>query len=155
MNRDRSDGDTLQTASEVRRGVTRLAWRLRRLRADHGISPAKLALLGRLHRAGGPLTAVALARLESLQPQSLTRLIADLDHAGLILRHRAPDDGRARLISLTDKGADLLKNDAKRQDVWLSGVMHEYFSAAECEFLRLAAEMLARLADITPSRQVL
>jgi DNA-binding MarR family transcriptional regulator len=150
MTPDNARPEALDAARAVRRGVTRLAWRLRRLRAKHGVSAAKLALLGRLKRAGGPLPAVALARQESLQPQSLTRLIADLDRRGLIERHAAPDDGRQRLITLTDAGRQLLMDDARHQDLWLAGVMTAALTPTEKEILRLAGELLMRLSDVGP-----
>ena len=56
--------------------MARLQRQLRTLRADHGVSPSKLVILGHLHRASAPLTAADLARMERLQPQTLTRAIA-------------------------------------------------------------------------------
>lgn len=141
----------MTTASIVRRGVTGLAWRLRRLRADQAVSPAKLALLGRLYRADRPLTAVDLARLEGLQPQSLSRLIAELDQTGLIARRPDDADRRQILITISEQGRTLLVADAARQDLWLGQAMAEQLTATECEVLRLAGALLLRLADADQS----
>jgi DNA-binding MarR family transcriptional regulator len=137
----------MTTASILRRGVTGLAWRLRRLRADQAVSPAKLALLGRLYRADRPLTAIDLARLEGLQPQSLSRLIAELDQTGLIERRLDDLDRRQILITITDRGRTLLVTDAARQDLWLNEAMARQLTATECEILRLAAGLLLLLAE--------
>ena len=136
---------TAQAATSIRRGVTQLARHLRRFRANHKLSAAKLALLGHLYRSHGPLTANDLARLESLQPQSLTRLIADLEQEGLILRQRAQADRRQIEIKITQKGHALLITDARRQDAWLGQVMTSTLTEMEIEILRLAGQLLARL----------
>ena len=139
--------NTAQAATSIRRGVTQLARHLRRFRANHKLSAAKLALLGHLYRSHGPLTANDLARLESLQPQSLTRLIADLEQEGLILRQRAEGDRRQIDIKITQAGLTLLISDARRQDVWLGGAMARSLTDTEIEILRLAGPLLARLAS--------
>ena len=139
--------DVLSTANALRRSVTRMARRLRYLRKDHGVSGAKLSLLGRLHRAARPLTAVELARLERLQPQSLTRIIADLDQLGLIQRRPDTLDRRQLLIETTSKGEALLAMDAIGQNAWIAQAMAANLSAAERDILRIAAELMDRLAD--------
>ncbi len=63
-----------------------MARRLRGLRADSELGPSKLSVLGLLMRAEAPLTIGELARLEQLQPQTLTRIVAVLDAGGLIAR---------------------------------------------------------------------
>ena len=138
---------TRQAATHLRRGVTQLARALRRMRAAHGQSAAKLALLGHLFRSDGPLTANDLARLESLQPQSLTRLIAELEQDGLIFRQRAESDRRHIDISITQPGKALLVADARRQDAWLSRVMAERLTESEVEILLMASNLLTRLTD--------
>ncbi|HEY1613246.1 MAG TPA: MarR family transcriptional regulator [Rhizomicrobium sp.] len=139
--------EALVVANALRRSVTRMARRLRSLRKDHGVSGAKLSLLGRLHRAGRPMTAVELARLEHLQPQSLTRIIADLDQLGLIQRRPDMQDRRQLLIETTAKGEALLAMDALQQNAWLAMAMSAGLSAAERDLLRIAAELMDRLSD--------
>ncbi len=149
MSQNSNGANHVQAATSIRRGVTQLARLLRRLRAAHGLSAAKLALLGHLFRAGGPLAAIDLARLESLQPQSLTRLIAELEQDGLIMRRRADDDRRQVEISIAPAGEALLKADARRQDAFLGRVMVERLTEPEIEILRLAGHLLTRLTDQT------
>jgi DNA-binding MarR family transcriptional regulator len=139
--------NNLQAATSIRRGVTQLARALRRLRAAHGLSAAKLALLGHLYRSDRPMTANDLARLESLQPQSLTRLIAELEQDGLIIRRRADGDRRQIDISITQTGQALLVADARRQDAWLARVMSERLSESEIEILLQAGHLLTRLTE--------
>lgn len=67
------------------------------MRADHGIRASKLSILGWLARSHQPLTASRLAELERLQPQSLTRVIAEHDASGLIWRRENEADRRQLL----------------------------------------------------------
>jgi len=139
--------EDVNPATKVRRSVTHLARRLRGLRSDHGISGSKLAILGWLFRAGTPMTATELARLERLQPQSLTRIIAELDEQGLIRRTPAVEDRRQILIEITQAGQELLIIDAYRQEQWLIKVMTAKATKAEREILGIAADLLDKLAS--------
>ena len=139
--------DDGKAATKVRRSVTHLARRLRGLRSDHGISGSKLAILGWLFRASTPMTATDLARLERLQPQSLTRIIAELDEHRLIRRTPAEEDRRQILIEITQAGRELLVVDAYRQNQWLMETMAVRLTKAEREILAIAADLLDKLAS--------
>jgi DNA-binding MarR family transcriptional regulator len=141
--------ETRRTADAIRRATTRLARQLRRLRAGHGISAAKLAILGQLHRAGHTLTAVDLARGENLQPQSVTRLIAELEELGLISRAPGQTDRRQIMIGITPAGRDLLVQDALQQNAWLAQAIDTNLTGTEQALLHLAASLLDRLGDST------
>jgi len=146
---------TLATANMLRRSNAALSRRLRAMRVDHGVSASKLSVLGLLERASGPLTASELADLDGLQPQSLTRIIADLEESGLILRRQGESDRRQVLIEITKKGHDLLAVDARRQNGWLAEAMVTTLTPTEQRMLRIAAELLDRLAANDPSgRQI-
>ncbi|HEX4227849.1 MAG TPA: MarR family transcriptional regulator [Bryobacteraceae bacterium] len=137
----------MNTAPKVRRSVTHMARRLRGLRSDHGVSGAKLAILGWLFRAGTPMTATDIAYLERLQPQSLTRIIAELDEQGFIRRMQDETDRRQILIEITQAGRDLLVLDAYHQDQWLAKAMAVRMTKAEREIVCIAAELLEKLAS--------
>jgi DNA-binding MarR family transcriptional regulator len=136
-----------RTAPVIRRSLSTFARRMRGLRADHGVSASKLSVLGQLLRAGTALSATELAQFERLQPQSLTRIIADLDSRGFILRRQNERDRRQVDIAISEAGADLLVHDARRQDAWLAEAMATKLTPAEQAILALAAELLDRLGD--------
>jgi DNA-binding MarR family transcriptional regulator len=140
------DRATLQAANVLRRSVLGLTRQLRSIRAEHGVSAAKLGLLARLERAGQPMTASDIAPLQRLQPQSLTRLIADLEARGLIRRKRDEHDRRQFLIEVTPEGHELLARDAHLQCVWLSEAMTRSLTSAERAMLTVAAQLLEVLA---------
>jgi DNA-binding MarR family transcriptional regulator len=136
----------LELSAVVRRGVAGLARRLRGERPEHGVSLAKLSVLGRLYRLG-PMSAVDLARRERIQPQSLTRLIAELEQGALIKRRDDETDRRRVLIELTAGGREVLLRDVRQRDAWLALAISSELSGTEQELLRLAAQLMERLAD--------
>jgi DNA-binding MarR family transcriptional regulator len=134
----------------LRRGAMRLARRLRSEGPTDGLSSTKLSLLGRLSQAGD-LTAGALAAAEGLQPQSLTRVLAELEYDGLVRRRPADTDRRQSLVALTPNGFAALAHDMHTRDEWLAAAMRHELSEAERSLLRLAGELMERLADYTVS----
>jgi DNA-binding MarR family transcriptional regulator len=138
--------DQLKIARRIRRSVTQLARRLRAERPAHAISLSKLSVLGRLSR-NGPLTATDLAEQERIQPQSLTRLLADLEQRALVTRRQDQSDRRQMIIEITSKGSELLSEDARPQAAWLARAVSNVLSPVEQELLRLAAQLMQRLTD--------
>ena len=153
----------------VRRGATRLARRLRMERPDPArpapgtpdpgtpalnsteLSPPELSnqalgILAHLYRRG-PMTPGALAAAERLQPQSLTRTLARLERQGLVALQPDDRDRRRSLLALTDAGHQALARDMRHRDGWLAGAMARQLTPAERDLLRIAAELMDRLAD--------
>ncbi|WP_432825263.1 MarR family winged helix-turn-helix transcriptional regulator [Dactylosporangium sp. CA-092794] len=137
----------LSAARAVRRATQRLSRRLQLQRAAEGLSLTKISMLGHLARRG-PLTAGALAAADRLQPQSVTRVLADLETDGYITRLQNPADKRQRVFSISDPGRAALAADMRVRDEWLAGVMHDEVSADERDVLLRAAAILSRLADL-------
>jgi hypothetical protein len=71
-------GSLLEIAVEIRRGTIRLARRLRVERPAEALSANKVSVLGYLHRHG-PDTPGGVAQADHQHPQSLTRLLAELE----------------------------------------------------------------------------
>jgi DNA-binding MarR family transcriptional regulator len=137
-------------AVALRRAVTSLVRRLRAERAPHGVSSSKLSVLGRLARQGA-LTATKLAEEERIQPQSLTRLLAELEQGALITRREDEFDKRQLLIEITPAGLELLVKDAHQQTVWLAKAIPTVLSPIETQLVWLSAHLLQRLADADAS----
>ena len=93
------------------------------------------------------MNAAELAGQERIKPQSLTRLLNDLDERGLIKRRPDESDGRRLLIEITAAGREILTRDTKQRDTWLAVALSNELSATEQEMLRLAAHLMERLAD--------
>jgi DNA-binding MarR family transcriptional regulator len=108
---------------------------LRRLRRDVreqlapvDLTPSQHRLLRVVARAGAPQRQTALASALDVVPRSITSVVDDLQHAGLVERRPDPTDRRATLVALTDEGRAVL-------------------AAADAERRRRADDLLARLTD--------
>jgi DNA-binding MarR family transcriptional regulator len=147
-----ADTDTpMDVARALHHSATLMSRRLMAARAPDGLSAARLAVLGLLRREG-PSTATALAAYLHIQPQSLTRLLADLDRRGLITRRAAETDRRQSLIDITEAGAATLLADVHDRRVMLAEAMAATLTPAERGLLRLAAGLMDRLAEAIETR---
>ena len=141
--------DLQEIATEVRRGTTRLARRLRTERSAESLSANKVGVLGHLHRHG-PSSPGEVAAGEHQLPQSLSRVFAELADAGLVTRSRSDRDRRGSLLGLTTAGRDALLRDMAERDAWLASALAE-LTETEVQVLRIAGGLLDRLADASPS----
>ncbi len=139
------DDQLLQAATAVRRGATRLARRLRAERPGGGEPLLRLSVLSHLH-GRGPMTPGELAAAERLQPQSLSRTLAGLEHDALISRAADGQDRRRAVLAITGAGQEVLRRDFRQRDSWLALAMSG-LTPTEREVLRLAGELMERLAD--------
>jgi DNA-binding MarR family transcriptional regulator len=141
-----ADPELADLSRRVREGVGRLSWRMRTAADQATPGPAVLAVLSRLYRAGTQ-TPTELAEAERLQPQSLTRILAALHHRGLIDREPDPDDGRRSRVSITPDGLAVLREYSAQRERWLADALESTLSPTERQLLRLAADLLIRVAD--------
>lgn len=142
--------DDLEAAQTLRRATLRLSRRLQAERDEHGLSLTKISVLGHLVRRG-PLSAGALAAADRLKPQSLTRVLAELEAAGLIERDADPRDRRQRRFSITEAGRRAGAADMRRRDEWLAQAIGHGLTPVERNMIMLAAELIERLAEEKPS----
>ena len=131
-------------ASTLRLSVMRLARRMRAQRADTSLTLSQISALATLERHGS-LTPGELASHEKVQPPSMTRLVARLEEAALVLRTPHPTDRRQVHLALSPAGQELVEEDRRRRDVWLAQRLRE-LDPAEVEILRQAAGVLDKLA---------
>jgi DNA-binding MarR family transcriptional regulator len=140
-----SDSDRVEVATLLRRGVTRLSRRLRAERGPDALSANKIGVLAHLLR-GGPASPGEIAAAERQLPQSLTRVFAELEADGLVLRSPDERDRRAALLHITPAGQEALARDMAVRDRWLADALG-HLGPAEIELLRQAAPLMERLAD--------
>ncbi len=141
-----TDNQALAGASALRRAVTRMWRRLRVERPHEGFSLAKLNILGSLQTEGS-LAAGELASRERTQPQSLTRVLAELQEQGLISKTPDSTDRRRTILAITPAGTRLLVRTMRERDTWLASAMESELTPTERELLRLACGLLDRIAD--------
>jgi DNA-binding MarR family transcriptional regulator len=149
--RQEVSSDLLPAAATVRAGVQRLSRRLQAERSPHGLSLTKISMLGHLARRG-ELTPGELAAADRLRPQSVTRVLAELESTGLVGRTLDVADRRQRRLFLTAAGRAALAADMRQRDEWLAQAMAEALTPTERDLLALAAGLLHRLSE-HPGRQ--
>jgi hypothetical protein len=96
------------------------------------------------------MTPGALAAAERLQPQSLTRTLASLERQHLAVRQPDDRDRRRSLLAITDAGRHALLTDMRQRDAWLAAVMAHQLTSAEQQLLRIAGDLMDRIADAQP-----
>ena len=110
------------------------------------LTPMKLSALGILRRAG-PMSATALASQLGILPQSLTRILADLEAEGLLTRGRDARDGREHVLQPTPKALTLMRAEGIRRDAAMREAMLQVLTPVEIDLLLLAAKTMNKLAD--------
>ncbi|TDD83118.1 MarR family transcriptional regulator [Actinomadura rubrisoli] len=138
-------------AEELRISIARLSRRLRTLRpaasgaGDAGpLSLTQFAALAAIER-NGSMTPRELADHEKVQPPSMTRVIAYLEERALLMRSPHPTDGRQVVLSTTEQGAALLREERRRKEAWLSRRLGE-LTEDEREILGRAAPIIDKLS---------
>jgi DNA-binding MarR family transcriptional regulator len=139
-------GGATAPPTEIRRSIARMARLLGAGMARDELTPMRLTALGILRR-DGPMAARALASRLGALPQSLTRILADLEAAGLLTRSRDPGDGRGYRLDVTPRAVSLMRREGARRDAALSEAMQRTLTPIEIELLWLAAKTLNKLAD--------
>ena len=129
-------------ASRLRLDISRMARRLRQ-EAGADLSPSMNAALATIERHG-PLTPSELAERERVQRPTVTRVLARLEEAGLVVRAGDPQDRRCSLVSISDDGRALLGAMRERKDAFLARRI-DALEPADREALDRAAAILERM----------
>jgi DNA-binding MarR family transcriptional regulator len=137
--------DTAALAHDLRLAVMRLSRRLRSQRVNTTVTLTHLAALSTLQRHG-PMSPGELAGYERVQPPSMTRVVVALENMGLVTRTPHPTDGRQVIIDLTPAAEDLLGDEARAREAWLTGRLQE-LEPEERATLREAASIMDKLAS--------
>ena len=132
----------LDLASRLRLDISRMARRLRQ-EAGAELSPSQTAALATIEKHG-PLTPSELANRERVQRPTVTRVLGNLEEAGLITRAADPTDRRSSLVSISPEGRALLAAARSRKDAYLSQRL-DALDAEDRATLDRAAEILERM----------
>lgn len=130
-------------ASRLRLSVARLHRRLRQS-ADPGLTISQLSALASIEREG-PITLGDLARVEQVQPPTMTALAGKLETAGLVERTIDPADRRVHRVTVSADGARLLTRHRRKKNAYLERRLRQ-LSDDERSVLARATEILEALA---------
>jgi DNA-binding MarR family transcriptional regulator len=132
-------------ASALRSSILRLSRQIRFQRADDAeLTANQLGVLGTLSKHG-PMTIGDLAAHERVKPPSMTRIVSNLEAAGMVRRTPAQTDKRQVRVDLTPAAGNLILANRRRRDEWLQRKL-KTLTPEEREILRKAAPVLERLA---------
>ena len=109
-------------ASRLRLAVTRLHRRLRQQSAG-GLTQSQASALASIGQLGSP-TLGSLASRESVQPPSLTRIVAALEEMGYVTRVVDPADRRVARVTLTPSGHEVLERSRSLKNAFLAEQLH-------------------------------
>ncbi|WP_152361412.1 MarR family winged helix-turn-helix transcriptional regulator [Microlunatus speluncae] len=106
------------TVARLRAAIGRLSRQLNASATHEGLTPSQASALG-LIGGRGPLSLAELAKLESLNPTMVSRIVGRLDELGLIRRRQNPADLRAAWVEITPDGRQMTERirDARGQVV--------------------------------------
>ncbi|HET8526243.1 MAG TPA: MarR family transcriptional regulator [Actinomycetota bacterium] len=136
--------DTAELAARLRLAVTRLARRLRQ-EAEAGITPSMLSALSSAERQG-PVTMRDLCAAEQVQPPTMTRIVAALVAAGLVVREADARDGRVAWVKVTPEGRRLLERSRRRKEAFLARALRD-LDPRDVAALEAAADVLERFTE--------
>jgi len=136
-------------ATALRISVSRLARRLRAERLTKGLEPGlsdtQLAALAALERHSA-MTPGELADHEKVQPPSMTRVITALEEGGLVMRAPHATDRRQVLLTVTERGREVVQQSRRLREAWLAKRLRE-LTPQERAALRAAAPILEKLSQ--------
>jgi len=136
-------GYLLKTAQQSLRAAMDFALR------DLGVTTPQYAALTFLEESPG-LSSAQLARKAFVTPQTMQRIVANLEAAGLVERDPHPDLGRVLEARLTGRGRDLLAECHRRAQA----VESQMVAGLSAEDRRQLADLLSRCAaNLRPRRR--
>lgn len=138
--------ETVRLSADLRVAVGRIARRLKQAHQADDLTFSQASVLARLDR-DGPAAPGMLAVLEQVRPQAMTATVGALERRALIARSADAADGRRVLISITERGCQVLNDRQRATTVWLARGLAA-FTPQERARLAEAVPLLERLAGL-------
>lgn len=98
------------------------------------------------------LTASDLAEELGLDPGYLSRMLAKLEHQGLLCRERSSSDGRQSFLSLTRKGQSVFRPLERRSNQQVAMMLNRLTSVQQKQLLSAMCTIEDRLGDASGER---
>ena len=137
--------DSLEVDNALHRASIRLLRMVRAVDDQTGVSAPKLSALSVL-TFGGPQNLKTLARAEQVTPATMSKLVSDLEAAGLVAKRIDRADKRGVRIEVTAKGRTLMEEGRKRRLALLNKCIAK-LSREQRVLLVKASALMMRLAE--------
>lgn len=105
-----------------------------------GLAPGQELMLMRLWEEG-PQKQSTLVDMLAVAAPTVTKMVTRLEQAGFIAREKSPDDGRAVIVTLTDKGHALRP---RIEDIW-AGLENRTVRTLTTDERGVLTDLLSRL----------
>jgi DNA-binding MarR family transcriptional regulator len=132
-------------AGRARLVLMRLARRIRQEAVGDEATPSMISALASVDR-GGPLTLGELAAVERVQPPTMTKIVARLEAAGLVVREVDVLDRRVARVRVTPAGHRFVERGRQRGATFLASRLRT-LSPDERAVVEAALPVLERLLE--------
>jgi DNA-binding MarR family transcriptional regulator len=139
----KAPADVAQLAARLRHATMRLRRRLVR-ESEGGLSPSTMSALGTVVRLG-PIRLGELAEAEQVRPPTITRVAAELEAMGLVVR-RQGEDRRSAYLEASPAGRQLVQRNRRRRTAYLARRLRE-LEPDELVTLEAAVDLIDRLLE--------
>ena len=85
-----------------------------------GLTSARWQVMGAIDLAKHPLTVAQIARRMGLARQGVQRIVNDLEGLEMVCFEANPEDRRAQLVAMTEKGAMVMNEVNTAQAAWVN-----------------------------------
>jgi len=109
-----------------------------------GLSMPQFSVMMQLHHRGAFGMSEVSERFE-ITPAAASQLVDKLVHNGFILREEDPNDRRAKLLNLTDKGRDVIQQGLEERYHWMDQ-LEERLTDEERTQISEALDIMTRVA---------
>lgn len=137
--------DVTELAARLRLAMARLVRRARQEATTTEITQSMLSALAVVTTLGSP-TLGELAAAERVTPPTITKIVARLEDAGLVVRDQDADDRRISRVRLTDEGRRFVDRTRSRASAYMARRL-KTLSDQEREVLAAAVPILERLLE--------
>ncbi|HSJ88326.1 MAG TPA: MarR family transcriptional regulator [Anaerolineales bacterium] len=109
-----------------------------------GLSIPQFSIMMQMHHRGACAMSEVSERFE-ITPAAASQLVDKLVQSGFIMRREDPNDRRAKLLDLTDKGRDLIQQGIEERYRWVNELA-EKLTPAERIQISEALDIMTRAA---------
>ena|SRR5688572_2625793 len=137
--------DVTELAARLRMAMARLVRRARQEATTSEMTPSMSSAVSVVAALGAP-TLGELAAAERVTPPTVTKIVARLEDAGLVVREQDPGDRRITRVQLTATGRRFVDRTRSRASAYMARRL-KTLSDDEREVLAAAVPILERLLE--------